>query len=99
MDRINLNMDFHTAYLSGRVITADIPGVGIKTGKVGVTQGPHPEFVLVTRGCATVLMTPLVKGSILLPTALRKQRCNNPAYLQNKVPTFVRRAGASLVAG
>lgn len=35
-------------YLKGTRIAVDLPGVGERTGKVAVTGGPRPEFILLT---------------------------------------------------
>ena len=43
-----LDERFLPYYFSGKRIVVDLPNVGERVGKVAVTGGPRPEFILLT---------------------------------------------------
>ena len=48
IDLSMLDQRFLDPYLKGYRIVVDLPGVGERVGKVAVTGGPKPEFILLT---------------------------------------------------
>lgn len=48
LDLSMLDQRFVEPYLKGYRIVVDLPGVGERVGKVAVTGGPKPEFILLT---------------------------------------------------
>lgn len=72
------------AHASGVRILVDIPGVGERNGRVGKVHNSHHGFVLVT----TRHVHTIGPGCILRGPAIRKTRCDNPAYLQGRLPLY-----------
>lgn len=48
LDLSTLDQRFVQYYLKGTRIVVDLPEVGERVGKVAVTSGPKPEFILLT---------------------------------------------------
>lgn len=48
LDLSLLDQRFVSYYLSGKKIVVDLPFLGERVGKVAVTSGPKPEFILLT---------------------------------------------------
>lgn len=74
--------DFMNLYLEGERVVVDIPEVGEKTGRVGMT--PDSMFTLNTGR----KIYDLVKGSLFLGYAIRKTNINNRGYLRGKAPVY-----------
>jgi predicted RNA-binding Zn-ribbon protein involved in translation (DUF1610 family) len=85
MDTSKLPLDFFPFYMSGSKIRVEFPDGQIKQGKVGVSQEPVPRFWLIN-GCRVV--REITPGSRYVGPAIRKERIDNRAYLNGKIPTF-----------
>jgi hypothetical protein len=88
MDNVE-ESEFYPYYQSGRRIQVRIPGVGIKTGRVGLSQGKNPSLWLVTgKGHYE-----LEEGSLYLGEAQRKTRCDCKSYLRGDAPLYHEEGG------
>jgi hypothetical protein len=84
-DCSKLNMDFFKFYTAGVSIRVDIPCVGERQGKVGVTQCKTPVFVLLGKGNSYWM---LLDGCKYIGPAIRKTRIDSPGYLGRTKPLY-----------
>ncbi len=75
------NHQLYAYHLSGDVIIVDIPGVGEKRGRIGVTA--HGLVLTTARNAY-----PISAGTVFVSIARRKTRIDCRAYLRGEVPTF-----------
>lgn len=82
MDATLINMKL---YLSGIKVDIEFPDGSIKTGRVGVSKGRPPQFWLISRNGQ---FHEIHGKCVVLGPALRKNRIDNPDYLNGRIPTF-----------